>query len=113
MENSDYLQQLDAKLEAARKRVKQGREVKALREAAPTLFEIIDAEITLSVNKMTQPTPLSYETYLSTHGQVVGFIRIRDLLNAKEVEAVVAAEEATAIENNLKQLKDDQKQKQG
>lgn len=106
---ADYTQELSAKLEASRLRLKQGREVKILKENAPTLFEIIDGEISLIVNKMTTPTPMSHEEYLSAHGQVVGIRRIRDLINSKEAEAVVAEQEVEAIENQLNQFKDEQK----
>jgi hypothetical protein len=107
---SDYIQEMQEKLEAARKRVKQGNQVKALKESAPTLFEIIDGEISLVVNRMTQPTPLPYDEYLSTHGQVVGIRKIRDLLNSKEAEAPAAAQEVSGLQDNIKQIKDDQKQ---
>jgi hypothetical protein len=102
---SDYVNQLQAKLEAARKRVKQGREAKALKDSAPTLYEIIDGEISLAVNKMTQNLPLERDEYLSLHGQVVGIRRIRDLLNSKEAEEVQAGQEIEAIEDNLKNMK--------
>lgn len=108
---ADYLQEVEEKLQAARKRVRQGREVIALKQSAPTLFEIIDTEISLAVNKMTQEKPLDYDTYLSTHGQVVGIRKIRDLLNSKEVEAPQAQQEVTGIEQAVKQFKDEQKQK--
>lgn len=108
---ADYIQEMSDKLEAARKRVKQGNEVKALKQSAPTLFEIIDGEISLVVNKMTQEKPLDYDAYLSAHGQVVGVRRIRDLLNSKEAEAPQAQAEAKGLEENIKQIKDDQKQK--
>lgn len=106
---SDYVQQLEAKLGAARLRVKQGNEMRNLKASAPTLFEIIDGEISLAVNKMTQDKPLSYDDYLSMHGQVVGIRRIRNLIDSKEVEAVSASQEVTAISDNLKQIKNDQK----
>lgn len=109
MEQKPYQQQLEEKLQAARKRVKQGREVKALKESASTLFEIIDTEITLAVSKMTQEKPVPYDEYLSLHGQVVGIRRIRNLLDSREVEEAPAAAEVTAIEDNLKQIKNDQK----
>jgi len=108
---SDYINQLEDKLQAARVRVKQGREAKALKDSAPTLYEIIDGEISLAVNKMTQQTPLDRDEYLSIHGQVVGIRRIRDLLNSKEVEEVAAATEVAAITENLENIKNDQKQK--
>jgi hypothetical protein len=106
---SDYVQELSKKLEAARKRVRQGVEVKQLKASAPTLFEIIDDEISLAVNRMTSPTPLSYEEYLSAHGEVLGIRRIRNLLNSKEIEEVSASEEVRVIEGQLKQFSDDKK----
>lgn len=108
---ADYMQEMEEKLQAARKRVKQGNEVKALKESAPTLFEIIDTEITLAVNRITQDKPADYDTYLSTHGEIVGIRKIRDLLNSKEVEAPAAQQEVEGIQENMKQIKDDQKQK--
>lgn len=107
----DYLSQLNAKLASARKRVKQGTEMKSLKAGAPTLLEIIDGEISMAVNRMTQDKPLLYAEYLSAHGEVKGIKRIRNLIDAKEADADVAAQEATAIQENMKQLKDDQKQK--
>ena len=107
---SDYVQELEAKLKASRNRLKQGREMKALKDSAPTLFEIIDGELSLVVNKMTQVTPLSHDEYLSAHGQVLGIRRIRDLINSKEAEEVVANQEVQAIEEQLEQFSNDQKQ---
>ena len=54
---ADYESQLAAKLSAARKRLAQGNEMKALKNSAPTLFEIIDGQITLELNKMTAEEP--------------------------------------------------------
>lgn len=108
---ADYMQELNDKLQAARARVKQGNEVKALKESAPTLFEIIDTEISLAVNRMNQDKPLSYDEYLSAHGEVKGIKRIRNLLDSKEAEAPAAQQEVKGIEDNIKQLKNDQKQK--
>lgn len=107
---SDYTDQLEAKLQASRNRLKQGNEMKALKDNAATLFEIIDGEISLVVNRMTTPTPMTYEQYLSAHGQVVGIRRIRDLINSKEAEAVSAQQEVKAIEQQLNQFKDEAKQ---
>lgn len=107
---SDYTEAMEAKLLSARARVKQGREVKQLKENAPTLFQIIDGEISLSVTKMTAVIPLSYDEYLSQHGRVAGMKSIRDLLNFKEAEEVVASQEVAAIEGQLKQFKNDNKQ---
>lgn len=104
-----YIEDLEAKLQSSRTRLKAGNEMRALKDSAPTLFEIIDTEITLVVNKMTQATPLSYDEYLTTHGQVVGIRRIRDLINSKEAEAAQAQQEVQAIEGQLKQFSDDKK----
>lgn len=106
---SDYIQELSSKLEASRTRLKQGREIKMLKDSAPTLFEIIDGEISLVVNKMTQSAPLSYDEYLSAHGQIVGIRRIRDLINSKEADANQAQQEVQAIEEQLNQFNNEQK----
>lgn len=108
---SDYTQELAAKLGAARERLKQGREIKALKSAAPTLYEIIDGEISLEINRGYGEKPLSYEEYLESHGAVRGIKRIRNLLDSKEAEEGAAAQEVNAIQDNLKQIQDDQKQK--
>lgn len=105
-----YIEELTLKLAAARKRIRQGVEVKQLKASAPTLFEIMDGEISLAVNKAFSQKPLPHDEYLSVHGQVVGIRRIRDLLNAKEVEEVVAAQEATALQEQLKQFENDKAQ---
>lgn len=107
---ADYMQELNDKLQAARNRVKQGNEIKALKESAPTLFEIIDTEISLAVNRMTQDKALSYDEYLSAHGEVKGIKRIRNLLDSKEAEAPAAQQEVKGIQDNIKQIKNDQKQ---
>lgn len=106
---SDYIKELTDKLDAARKRVRQGAEVKQLKASAPTLFEIMDGEISLAVNKAFAEKPLPYEEYLSVHGRVIGTRRVRDLLNSKETEEVVAAQEVQALESQLKQFDDDKK----
>lgn len=106
----NYEQQLNEKLAAARKRVKQGHEIKALKASAPTLFEIIDGEISLILNRTFSDTPLNYDAYLSAHGEMKGIKRIRNLLDSKEAEAVAANQEVTAIQATLKQMKDDKKQ---
>lgn len=103
---TDYIQESEAKLKAARKRLSQGKEIKALKASAPTLYEIIDGEISLIVNKMTAETAVSYDEYLDLHGQVRGIMRIRNLLDSKEAEEVAAAQEVKAIEDNLKLIKD-------
>lgn len=102
---ADYIQEMEEKLKASRARVKVGREMKALKASAPTLFEIIDTEISLAVNKMTQDKPLDYDEYISLHGQVVGIRRIRNLIDSKEVEEVHASQEVKAIEDNIKLVK--------
>jgi hypothetical protein len=104
---SDYTQELANKLEAARIRVRQGTEVKQLKASAPTLFEIIDTEISLLVNKMTSNVPMPRDEYLSAHGQVVGIRRIRSLLDSKEAEEVAASQEVQAIEGQLNQFNND------
>lgn len=108
---ADYKQELSAKLEAARKRVKLGREVKQLKSSAPSLFEIMDTEISLAVNAMTAEKPLERDEYLQKHGEVRGIMKIRNLLNFKEAEEVQAAQEAEAIAEQVKQFDNDQKQK--
>lgn len=107
---SDYRTDLNQKLEAARNRVRQGREFKALKASAPSLFEVIDGEITLAVNKLTADKAVSYDEYLDLHGQITGIMRIRNLISSKEVEAEVAAQEVEGIKDTLKQFEDDQKQ---
>lgn len=107
----DYRQELEAKLQAARNRVKQGAQVKHLKAAAPTLFEIIDGEITLEVNKGYGDKPLSYDEYLESHGAVRGIKRIRNLLDSKEAEAQAAQQEVDGITSNIEQLKDDEKKR--
>lgn len=109
-DNDKYIRDLEATLAASRKRLKQGREVKALKESAPTLFEIIDGEISLAVNRAFAEKALDYDGYLSAHGEVKMGKRIRDLLNSKEAEAPQAQAEVKGIEENLKQIKDDKKQ---
>ncbi len=108
----DYETQMREKLTAAQKRLKQGREAKALKDSAPTLYEILDGEISLIVNKvlLLAETPVSYDEYLSLHGKVRGIMRVRNLLDSKEAEAVSAQQEVTAIQKNLKQIEDDKKQ---
>lgn len=105
-----YVQELEKKLAAARGRVAKGNQIKALKASAPALFEIIDGEISLGLNKLTAEKALSYDDYLEIHGQIVGIRRIRDLLNSKEVEAPAASQEAEAIQTQLKQFDDDKKQ---
>jgi len=107
---SDYIQDLNAKLQAARTRVRKGRELKALQDTAPTLFEIIDGEISLAINRAFAEQPLPYEQYLSAHGEMRGIKRIRDLITTKELEAPGASQEVVAIEKQIKQFEDDKKQ---
>ena len=90
--------------------MRQGRQVKALKDNAPDLFEVIDLEITLQVGKMTREDALSYDEYLDAHGKIWGLKRARDLLNSKEAEAEAAKQEVEAIQNNIQQIRDDQKQ---
>lgn len=104
-----YLEESEAKLQAARKRVREGNEVRALKQSAPTLFTIMDSEISLELNRAFNEKPLSYDEYLESHGAVRGIRRIRDLLNAKEIQAPSAAQEAQSIEENMKLVKDGQK----
>lgn len=101
---SDYTQELEEKLRSARKRVREGAEVSALKASAPTLFEIIDGEMSLAVNRAFSEKPLSHEEYLSAHGEVKGIRRIRNLIDAKEALQPQAAAEAEAIQNNLENL---------
>lgn len=103
---ADYIQEMEEKLQSRRAAVKVGREMKALKQSAPTLFEIIDGEISLGLNKMTQDKPLGYDDYLSVHGQIVGIRRIRNLIDSKEVEEPAAAQEVKALEDNIKLVKD-------
>ena len=107
---SDYVRELELKLQARREAARKGNQVKVLKDSAPLLFEIIDGEISLEINKGYSDKPLSYEGYLESHGAVRGIKRIRNLLDSKEVEAVQASQEVQALENNLKQIKDDKKQ---
>jgi hypothetical protein len=106
----DYEQQLSQKLQSARTRVKQGREFKALKASAPSLFEIIDTEVSLILNRAFGEKPLDYDAYLSAHGEMKGIKRIRNLIDSKEAEEVQAAQEVQAIEGQLKQFQDDKKQ---
>lgn len=108
---SDYKTQLNEKLAAAQARLKQGREVKQLKASSPTLFEIMDTEISLAVNKMTQEEPLSDRDYLQAHGYVRGIMKIRNLLNSKEAEEASTSKEVEAIQGQLEQFEDDKKQK--
>lgn len=105
-----YREELAAKLAAAQRRVKQGREFKNLKAGAPSLFEVIDTEISMEVNRGYGDTPLSYDEYLDSHGAVRGIRRIRNLIDSKEVEADSSAQEVAGIQETLKQFDDDQKQ---
>lgn len=106
----DYEVALQRKLQAARKRVRQGRQIKALKASAPALFEIIAGESQLIYEKtLNGLKPLPYEEYLSAHGEMRGIKRIQNLIDSKEVEEVAAAQEAEAISKNLKQIQDDKK----
>jgi hypothetical protein len=106
---ADYVSELEAKLKSTRQRLKQSREMKHLKAAAPTLFEIIDSEISLAVNRAFGDKPLEYDAYLSAHGEAKGMRRIRDLINSKEADEAQAVQEAKGIQDNLKQIRNDQK----
>lgn len=106
---ADYVTELNKKLAAARTRVRQGREVKQLKASAPTLFEIIDGEISLELNRGYDIKPLSYEEYLESHGAVRGIKRIRSLLESKEAEEPAAHKEVEALDKQLEQFSDDKK----
>lgn len=100
---ADYVQEMQEKLKASRARLRQGREIKALKASAPTLFDIIDTEISLELNRgYDDKAPLSYEQYLESHGAVRGIRRIRNLIDAKESEEIQAAQEVEALEENIK-----------
>lgn len=106
---SKYQSDLGKKLAAAQERVRTGRQVKALKQAAPDFFEIIDLEISLSVNRAFGDKPLPYDDYLTEHGKVAGMRRVRDLLNSKEAEEVAASQEVTAIQETLSSVQNVQK----
>lgn len=98
---------MEQKLKSARSRVRVGREMKALKQSAPTLFEIIDGEISLEINRgYNDKTPLSYDEYLASHGAVRGIRRIRNLIDSREAEEVQASQEVKAIEDNIKLVKE-------
>lgn len=109
MADKTYVEQLNEKLGSAQKRVRQGREMNALKAAAPTLYEIIDLEISIEINKGYGDKPLPYHEYMASHGAAAGIRRIRNLMTGKEADEVPAAQEAEAIRDNLKQIKNDQK----
>lgn len=104
MAEASYRDQLNEKLAAARKRVNQGRQAKALKAGAPALFEIIDGEAHLIYTKTFGDKPLPYDEYLSAHGEMRGIKRIRNLIDSKELEEGAASQEVEAIRNNLEQL---------
>lgn len=106
---SDYIEALNKKLVAAQKRVRLGNEFKQLKANAPSLFEIIETEIDIAFVKLTQDKPLPHDEYLSLQGQVVGMRKIMNLIASAEAEMPSAAQEAVAIEEQLKQFKDDKK----
>lgn len=110
MEQKSYEQQLAEKLSAARKRVTQGREVKAMKQSAPAFFEIIDGEVSLLMNRVFGDKALAYDDYLTAHGEMKGMKKIRDILNSKEAEEASSTQEVKAIQENIKQLQDDKKQ---
>ena len=107
---SSYVQELEAKLAASRTRLAASREIIALKASAPTLFEIIDTEISLELNRGYGDTPLGYEEYLASHGAVRGIRRIRNLLDSKAAEEVVANQEVVSITEQLEQFSNDQEQ---
>lgn len=109
MAEASYIDQLNEKLAAARKRVRQGREVKALKASAPTLFEIIDGEAHLIYTKTFGDKPLPYDEYLSAHGEMRGIKRIRNLIDSKELEEAAASQEVEAIQDNLKNMQNGKK----
>lgn len=102
-----YIEQLEDTLAQKRKDIADARHIKVLKSAAPLLFEIMDTEVSLLLNKMTQDEPLTHEQYLSAHGQVVGVRRIRNLLTKKESGEENALVEAKVIEDQLGELKKD------
>ena len=104
---SDYLNDLELKLDAARKRVRKGRQVKALKDAAPDLFEIIDGEISLELNRGYAEKPLTHEEYLESHGAVRGIRRIRNLMDSAEREEIAASQEVRVINDQVEQFKKD------
>lgn len=108
----DYQQELNQKLAAARKRLRQGRQIRALKSAAPSLFEIIDGEISLELNRGYGDVPLSYEAYLESHGAVRGIRRLRNLMDARTIEEESASNEVKVIQDQLKQFDNDKQQKQ-
>lgn len=108
-EKKTYVQELQDKLKARRAVVKQGAQMKALKDGAPELLRIIDDEISLELNRGYGDKPLSYDEYMESHGAVRGIRRIRNLMDAKEADAVGARQEVHAIQDNLKQIKNDQK----
>lgn len=108
---ADYVSELEKKLVAARKRLREGREIQALKNSAPTLFEIIDSEISLELNRGYGEKPLTHEEYLESHGAARGMRRIRSLLNAREAEAPAAEREVQALQGNVEKI-DEAKKKQ-
>ena len=102
---ADYIQESEEKLKAARVRLRKSREMKQLKSSAPTLFEIIDGEISLIINKAFSSTPVSHDEYLDLHGQHRGIMRIRNIIDSKEAEETQASQEVKAIEENIKLIK--------
>lgn len=99
-----YAQELQAKLEAAQERVKQGREMKALKAGAPALLDIIDLEISIELNRAFDKEPLTYPEYLESHGAVRGIKRIRAMMDSREVELEKSEVEARTIRENLENI---------
>lgn len=104
---AEYKQQLHDKLQSAQKRLATSREMKALKASAPSLFEIIDGEISLELNKIYGDKALSQEEYLESHGYVRGLKRIRNLIDAKEVDETQASQEVNVIQGQLEDFKQD------
>lgn len=101
-----YRDDLEKALQAARKRAKQGQEAATLKAHASSLYEIIDLEISLELNRgYSDDAPLSYDDYLESHGAVRGMRRIRNILDSREVEAGKASEEVKAIQQGIEDLK--------
>lgn len=109
---ADYITELETTLAATKNRLKTARKMKIVKDSAPEFFDIIDLEISLAVNRMTQDKPLSYDEYLSAHGEVRGIRRIRNLIDSKLVEEQATAAEVTAIQDNLKLVKANEPAKQ-
>lgn len=100
------MQELNDKLNAARKRVNKSRNFKAIQEASPDLLEVMDLEVSLALNRMTADEALSYDEYLSEHGVVKGIRKIRNLMNSAIAEEQSASNEVNEIEKQIKSIKE-------